>query len=274
MARISGTAESGSQSRDSLLSCRELERLVSLQQQVSRKYFRLAEAHRVLQQQSGRAPRNLGAILSGELERERQRLARELHTGVGQALAGIHLHLGTVQELLPDPPERVRRSLDHIESLASRGLEEVRNVSQRLYASSWQAHGLVEALRRLWESSGIPEKFAGVLELQKLSREPLPNVSGALYRAAQEGISNVIRHADARHVRLALRQEEDGRITLDVEDDGSGFAPPADLAQPAASAGIGLRSMRDLARTLGGDLKIQTGPQGTKLTMSFPVIHE
>jgi len=270
MARVAEAAELGSRSPDPFLSCRELERLASLQQQLSRNYFRLLEAHRVLRSQS--APKSPGAILTEELNRERQRLGRELHTGVGQALAGIHIHVGNIQEWLTDPPERVRISLGHIASLASNALDEVRAVSRRLYVPAWQAHGLPEALRKLWEDSGIPEKFGGSsLELQKLSAEPPLDVRAALYRAAQEGLSNVIRHANAHRVRLALHEER-GRITLEVEDDGSGFTPPADLAQPSASAGIGLRSMRELARELGGDLQIQSGPQGTKLTISFPVI--
>ena len=269
MARAAEGADSESRSSDPFLSCRELERLASLQRQAARNYFRLLQAHGELRKQS--APKTPGAILTQELERERQRLARELHTGVGQALAGIHIHVGYVLDWLPDPPERVRRSLVNIASLTNGALDEVRSVSQRLYASYWQAQGLVEALRKLWETSGIPEKFAGSLDLEELSTEPPPDVRAAFYRAAQEGLSNVIRHARAHLVSLTLRQA-DGRVTLAVEDDGSGFGPPADPKKPAASSGIGLRSMRELIRELGGDLQVLSGPQGTKLTVSFPVI--
>jgi signal transduction histidine kinase len=73
-------------------------------------------------------------------------------------------------------------------------------------------------------------------------------------------------------VYVSAPRQENGRITLTVEDNGSGFRPPA-LA-PAAAAGIGLRSLRDLARELGGDLQTIGSPQGATLIVSFPVIHE
>jgi two-component system NarL family sensor kinase len=142
-----------------------------------------------------------------------------------------------------------------------------------LYVPAWQAHSLVDALRKLWEASGISEKFEATLDLHELSAEPLPEVRRAIYLVAQEGISNAIQHADARRVRLSLR-EEGGRVTLEVADDGSGFRPRTDPERPGASAGIGLRSMRDLARQLGGDLRAQSTAEGAKLTISFPVIHE
>jgi signal transduction histidine kinase len=65
--------------------------------------------------------------------------------------------------------------------------------------------------------------------------------------------------------------EHDGRIVLELEDDGSGFAPPATSAAPA---GIGLRSVSDLAHELGGDFQTASGAEGARLTISFPVIHE
>jgi signal transduction histidine kinase len=167
---------------------------------------------------------------------------------------------------LPNPPEPVRQSLNRIAALASTALEQVRGVSRRLYVPAWQAQSLVEALRNLWDASGISEKFAGTLDLRELSAEPPPEVRRAIYLVAQEGISNAIQHADARRVRLSLGEEGD-RIALEVADDGSGFRAPA------AAAGIGLRSMRDLARQLGGDLQAQSAPEGAKLTISFPVMH-
>jgi signal transduction histidine kinase len=196
-----------------------------------------------------------------------------LHTGVGQALAGIHVHVGLLETALPDPPERVRKSLNRIADLAGTALEQVRGVSRRLYVPAWQAQSLADALRSLWEASGISDKFAGTLDLRELSAEPPPEVRRAIYLAAQEGISNAIQHADAGRVRMSLG-EKGGRIALEVADDGSGFRAPADPARPVAAAGIGLRSLRDLARQLGGDLRAESTAEGATLTISFPVIHE
>jgi len=273
MARLADPAGSGPASPDPLLSCRDLQRLASMQLRAARNYFRLLEADRELRARASGTPKTMGAVLADSLEAERQRLARELHTGVGQALAGIHVHVHLLEAALPDPPEPVRKSLNRIAALAGAALEQVRGVSRRLYLPAWQAQSLVEALRSLWEASGITEKFAGTLDLRELSAEPPLEVRRAIYLAAQEGISNAIQHADARRVRMSLA-EEGGRIALEVADDGFGFRAPEDLARPAASAGVGLRSMRDLARQLGGELQTQSTPEGAKLIVSFPVIHE
>ena len=130
-----------------------------------------------------------------------------------------------------------------------------------------------EPARKWTAISGISERFAGTLDLRPLTAEPPPEVRRALYLVAQEGISNVIQHADAHRVRMSLREEND-RVVLEVADDGPGFRVPVDHERPAASAGIGLRSMRDLARQLGGCLHARSTPEGAQLTISLPVMHE
>lgn len=250
-----------------------LQRLASMQQRVSRNYFRLLDADRELHARAAGTPKSLGNILADSMEAERQRLGRELHTGVGQALAGIHVHASLLEDALTDPTPRVRESLDRISSLAATALDQVRGISRRLYVPPWQSLPLVDALRNLWEASGISEKFEATLCLDALSREPQPEVRRAIYLVAQEGISNAIHHADARHVSMFLREAGD-RIELKLTDDGSGFRPPSDPERPAASAGIGLRSMRDLARELGGQLQAESTPEGATLAISIPVTNE
>jgi signal transduction histidine kinase len=234
-----------------------LERLLEMQHQVLRGYFRLLEADRMLRARTGGAA----------LERERRRLGRELHTGVGQALAGIHIHLAIVQESLAETPESVRLALERIGLLAHDALEQVHAVSRGLWAPAWQAQPLPEALRNLWNTSGVPQRFDAVLDVRELASDPPPQVRAALYRAAQEGLTNAIRHSQARRVRLSLR-EEGGRIILEVADDGRGFE--LDLGQPRGSAGIGLHALRELAAQLGGEFQVNSSPKGTRVAMSFP----
>ncbi len=251
--------------------CPEMERLAALEHRATRNYFRLVRADRRLRARARGAPVTFGAALADALDAERRRLGREIHTGVGQSLAGIHAHLGLIDDALPAPPPPVRLSLDRIASLAATALEQVRGVSRRLYVPAWQARPLTEALRNLWESSGMPEKFAATLDLQELSSEPPLDVRRALYLAAQEGISNIIQHAHAGRARLSLTSHG-GRVTLELEDDGRGLSAPD--AAPHDPAGIGLRSLRDLARELGGELRMETRPRGATLTISLPVTHE
>jgi signal transduction histidine kinase len=267
MPSVADLTASGPRAADSLVPCRALERLALMQLRASRNYFRLLEVDRRLRARAGGHPKSIGAILADSLEEERRRLGRELHTSVGQSLAGIHVHISLLEASLRDSPEPVRKNLNRIGVLARAALEQVRGVSRRLYLPPWQVQPLGQALRSLWENSGIQEKFAGALDLRELSAEPPPEVRRAIYLVAQEGISNAIHHADARLVRMSLA-EEGGRIALEVADDGSGFRDPADSAWPA---GIGLRSMRDLARQLGGDLQARSTPEGARLIISFPV---
>jgi len=91
-----------------------------------------------------------------QIELERQRLGRELHTGLGQMLAAIRLQLEIVAALLPDPPTLVQQALSRISTLANEALEQVRSVSVRLHPPEWQRLTLETALQQLWDISGIP----------------------------------------------------------------------------------------------------------------------
>lgn len=166
---------------------------------------------------------------------------------------------------------RARTGGAELERERNDALEQVQGISRGLYTPAWESRPLREALRDLWENSGIPEQFNAVLDLQELCGDPRLHVRAAIYRAAQEGLSNVVRHSGARRVRLSLR-EQDGCVILEVEDDGEGFNPEPDASRPAATAGIGLRSMRELAGQLGGKFQVSSSPKGTSLTMSFPLI--
>src|SRR5579871_6368265 len=156
-----------------LCSCRELELLTAMQHRAARNHFRLREADRRLRARVAPA-RPAGAILADALQAERQRLGRELHTGVGQALAGIHIHAGIAESQWPDSPEPARKTLEQIVALADIALEQVRGVSRRLYVPAWQALPLVTALQNLWDASGVSLRFEASLDLQQLSMEPPP----------------------------------------------------------------------------------------------------
>jgi signal transduction histidine kinase len=267
VSRLEASADP-SKSAAALPSSQELARLLALQHRTLRGYFRLAQADRLLRMRRRAAQGHMGGAMGQQLERERKRIGRELHTSAGQALAGISVYVGILQELLPDPPEDVRLSLDRIRLLTREALDQVEGISHGLYSPAWQTQPLPDALRHLWETSGVTQKMDGVLELPELAADPPLEVRAALYRIAQEGLSNVIRHAEARQVRLSLRLQGQ-RLVLEISDNGRGFDPAQKLV-PGASDGIGLRSMRELAGQLGGDLRIQSGPQGTTLIVSLP----
>jgi two-component system NarL family sensor kinase len=163
-------------------------------------------------------------------------------------------------------PQDVRNSLDLIGQLTRDASAEVSAVSRRLHPLDWQGLNLTEALQKLWNKSGIPERFQGSLNLPDLNPEPEHHVRVAIYRIAQEAISNVLRHAAATHLSLCLQHTET-EITLMIEDNGKGF----DETAQSESGGLGLRAIRDQVRNLDGRVHVTSGPQGTKLEVTLPL---
>src|SRR5262249_44820347 len=146
--------------------------LLDVQSRLLRHHFRLAAFERSLcrRVQQKRRPRALSALR--QIELERQRLGRELHTGVGQLLAAIRLQLEIIQGQLPHPPAVVRQALSRISTLAAEALEQVRSISTRIYPPDWQRLPFDAALQQLWEMTGIEAKFEAELALAPLSAEP------------------------------------------------------------------------------------------------------
>ena len=243
--------------------------LLPLQNRIVQHYFRLQQAERNLASRTQRLARP-GSNAIRQIELERQRLGRELHTGVGQMLAAIRLQVEIVAAQLPNPPQPVQQTLNHIATLANDALQQVRSVSRRLHPPEWQGLTLEAAIQQLWDISGIPQKFESSLRIQPLPREPEQEIKVLAYRAAQEALSNLTRHSQAHRVEVSLEADAE-RLLLSVQDDGVGFDADRLFAAPASLAsGIGLRAIREQADALGGRLHITSGPGGTRLELSAP----
>jgi signal transduction histidine kinase len=197
---------------------------------------------------------------------ERQRLARELHDSVSQALYGIGLGSRTARTLLDreDSPERVAEWLEYVLSLAEAGLTEMRALIFELRPESLETEGLIAALKQqaaaLEARHEIPVRAA-------LGEEPdLPlETKEALYRIAQEALHNTVKHARATSADLKLECDAWG-IALHVSDDGAGFDPEGDF-----SGHLGLKSMRERAARLGGTLRVEsTLGEGTSIRVQIP----
>ena len=233
-------------------------------------YFRLQEAERTLSVRVRRTRRHSGTSAIRQLELERQRLGRELHTGVGQSLAAIRLQLEIVAGQVPPPPAGVQQAIERIGTLASDALDQVRNVSRRLHPPEWQRLKLEEALTQLWELSGIPQLYQARSSIQALGREPGLEIKVLLYRAAQEALSNLAHHARATRIEMTM-EADGGTLRLTIRDNGKGFDVAALFSAPASVAsGIGLRSIREQAEGLGGKMEIESGASGTTLSVSAP----
>ena len=242
--------------------------LLSLQHDLIRHYFRLEMAERRLARQTRRG--GAGGRAAHQIELERRRLGRDLHTGVGQLLSAIRLQVESIKIQLPDAPAQMRQALERISALARDALEQVRALSYRLHPPEWQRLTIGEALRQLWDLSGIPQKFDASLRIEPLPREPGLELKIVTYRAAQEAFSNLTQHAQATRVEASL-ETRGGSLVLTVRDNGAGFDAARLFAAPASLAsGIGLRSIREQAAGLGGRIDIRSGPAGTTLEFSAP----
>jgi signal transduction histidine kinase len=237
---------------------------IRLEADLLRGYGRLDCAERRLSAQLRRRPGRRASTLR-QVERERQRLASELHTGVGQMLAAIRMQLEVIATQMPNPVEGVQKALERIGRLAQDALEEVRSISHRLYPPEWQRFTIEEALRQLWEVTGIQERFEARLRLDRLPREPAQEIKVLLYRAAQEALSNIARHSSASRVEMTLEILND-KIVMSIHDDGHGF----DAGRPEIDSGLGLRSVRDAAADVSAKFDVESSPGSTTLRVQTP----
>jgi signal transduction histidine kinase len=203
------------------------------------------------------------AQLVASLE-ERQRLARELHDSVSQALYGIALGAQTARAVLDRDPPAAVEPVDYILSLADVGLAEMRALIFELRPESLETEGLNAAIRKQVEA--MQARHGIQVEFLPCDEPDLPlSVKEAAYRIAQESLHNVVKHSNATHVRITLTSTP-GALTLEVADNGAGFDPTADFP-----GHLGLRSMSERAENAGGRLKIKSEPgSGTRIIATFP----
>jgi signal transduction histidine kinase len=196
---------------------------------------------------------------------ERQRLARELHDSVSQALYGIALGAHTARAWLTRDPQQAAEALDYILQLAEAGMAEMRALIFELRPESLEREGLVAALRKQAASARVRHEFEVVTELGDEPTLPLPTKE-ALYRIAQEAIHNIVKHALASRIEIRMHADN-GLLRLEVEDNGQGFTPDADFP-----GHLGLHSMRERAEKQGASLQIasQIG-KGTCIRVHVPL---
>jgi signal transduction histidine kinase len=196
---------------------------------------------------------------------ERQRLARELHDSVSQALYGIALGARTARRRLESDPGRVGEPLDYVLSLAEAGLTEMRALIFELRPESLAEEGLVAAITR--QVAAMRARYGIDVEAD-LCEEPGLDLRAkeALYRIAQEALHNTVKHARATNIIVRLASE-DGRVVIDLRDNGQGFDPGAEFP-----GHLGLRSMRERVGAVGGSVELtSTHGQGTHVRAWVPV---
>jgi PAS domain S-box-containing protein len=197
---------------------------------------------------------------------ERQKLARELHDSVSQALYGIGLGARTARTLLDRDPAKVAEPLEYVISLAEAGLTEMRALIFELRPDALETDGIVSLLDK--QAAAVRARH-GIAVHTSFGPEPEVSLSvkEMLYRVAQESLHNTIKHARATRIDLRLAQDARG-VTLEIEDDGSGFDPDGHFP-----GHLGLRSMRERAARHAATLDIKSAPgQGTRVRVFVPPV--
>ena len=195
---------------------------------------------------------------------ERNRLARELHDSVSQALYGIALGTRTARILYDRDPAQVAEPLDYVMSLAQAALTEMRALIFELRPESLENEGLIVALSKQAES--VQARHGVKVEVDMCEEPPFSiDLKEALYRIAREALHNIVKHANATQVTLHMKQD-DTDILLEIKDNGRGFDSAAKFP-----GHLGLQSMRERTERLNGTFTIHTAVgEGTRITVRIP----
>jgi signal transduction histidine kinase len=199
---------------------------------------------------------------------ERNRLARELHDSVTQKLFGLTLTAEAAATVIDRDPAEAKAQLERLKQLTREAMEELRSLIFELRPPAAESEGLATALRKHVD---VLQRVHGHAVELRVDGDAEPagdgRRAGEVLRIAQEALQNALRHAEATRVDVRL-EGHDGRLRLAVADDGVGFDP----AEPGLrSRRLGLTSMEERARALGGSLSIESRPgAGTTVALEVP----
>jgi len=203
-------------------------------------------------------------------EEERGRVARELHDGISQILVGVRYALDSAKRRLLQGDARAGETLEKGISALLGAIQEVRRISRDLRPGALDDLGLGPALKALTEDfatrTGIETEFNTVVFRNRLDQES----KIALYRIAQEALTNIERHSGATEVSVNMRGHRSG-ATLSIRDNGQGL--PQDTGRRDRPGGLGLRNMQERIEQLDGNLRILSSRDGTLIEAQLPLSH-
>lgn len=205
-------------------------------------------------------------------EEERNRIARNLHDDTAQAMSMIIIHLEQLESLIPEQETVLASRLAEARRLAVAALDDIRKIIWDLRPSILDDLGLVPAIR--WyarfalEPSGITVDF----DLGEIDRSN-PHLETLLFRVTQEAVSNILRHAHAKHVSIRLYQKHQ-QIWLEIEDDGLGFDVSRTVGEAVFQKKLGLLGIQERVSLVGGEVNIQSTPgRGVYMQVCVPIFN-
>lgn len=215
-------------------------------------------------QVSKQQKRITAAVIQAQ-EDERAQLGRELHDNVNQVLTTVKLFNEIIAESVINHKELVQRSSDYLQSC----IDEIRRISKRLSIPPLTEVGLVELTRELVDSINLTNKLEITYSLKGMHALPISQeLQLAVYRIMQEQLNNIIKHADASMVTIALAYERN-QLQLVIKDNGKGFDPST------KRTGIGITNIKSRAESLDGSFQLESAPgKGCLIKITFPLITE
>lgn len=210
--------------------------------------------------------RDLGGRLITAQEEERSRVARELHDDLNQRMALLSVELEQLSQRMPASQSNLRSSIHNVWERAQEISSEIHRVSYQLHPSKLDHLGLIAAVKSLCHELATHHEIK-ISFREKGCSDSLPkDVTLCLFRIVQESLRNVIKHSGAREAKVTLVGTAQ-IIHLSVSDTGRGF----DAGSLESKSGLGLISMRERLRSVGGAISIHSTAQGTKIEVSVPV---
>jgi PAS domain S-box-containing protein len=209
-----------------------------------------------------------GRLISAQ-EDERARIARELHDDFSQRLALLAMQLGQVGESLPSSNKAASERLNTMWNGISELSSDIHRLSHQLHSSKLHHVGLLAAARSLCDETGEQHRIQIEFVHREIPEEISPDVELCFFRIVQEALNNIVKHSGAKQAHVEFVGTA-SHIRLRIVDGGVGFDPSA----KAARAGLGLASMRERLRLLGGTIVLRSRPmEGTEIVAEVPQTH-
>ena len=202
---------------------------------------------------------------------ERNRIAKDMHDGLAQSLFSLVLNLQVCRKKIDDDPQSVKEKMGEMQTVASQGMAELRRYIYDLRPKNLEDMGLIGAIGFHLEEINKLNGSTGRLRTYGKRRNLSPRAESAIYRVVQEATNNIVKHAKVDSFTVSLKYQED-RVELIIRDKGQGFNVESALAAAKNRKTFGLMSMRERIVEQGGELGIDSGPNGgTEIRVSLPV---
>jgi len=209
-------------------------------------------------------------LLSAQ-ERERKRISMELHDELGQSLAVLKLQIRAIERALREDQQDLKEGCRELLQYLDGVLDNIRRLSRDLSPAILEDLGLQSALKYLINGVSKHYTIKHSFEVEDLDHLFPLDAQIIIYRIFQECLTNISKHAGATEVSILVR-EDDGFLSLVLEDNGIGFEPAQLSARRASGRGLGLAALDERARMLGGRLEIRSQPgSGTRVTCVIPI---